>query len=136
MTRIILDTGPIVAFLNKRDRYFAWANEVFKLLKPPVYTCDSVISEACFLLRNLEGGSIAVVELLERNLVVVDFDLTSEIQAVKKLMSKYANVPMSLADACLIRMTEIEKGSQIITLDRDFNVYRRFDRQQVPVLMP
>lgn len=136
MTRIILDTGPIVAFLNKRDRYFAWANEVFNLLKPPVYTCDSVISEACFLLRNMEGGSIAVVELLERNLIVVDFDLTSEIQAVKKLMSKYANVPMSLADACLIRMTEIEKGSQIITLDRDFNVYRRFDRQQVPVLMP
>lgn len=136
MTRIILDTGPIVAFLNKRDRYFAWANEVFNLLKPPVYTCDSVISEACFLLRNMEGGSIAVVELLERNLIVVDFDLTSEIQAVKKLMSKYANVPMSLADACLIRMTEIEKGSQIITLDRDFNVYRRFDRQQVPILMP
>ena len=136
MTRIILDTGPIVAFLNKRDRYFAWANEVFNLLKPPVYTCDSVISEACFLLRNMEGGSIAVVELLERNLIVVDFDLTSEIQAVKKLMSKYANVPMSLADACLIRMTEIEKGSQIITLDRDFNVYRRFGRQQVPVLMP
>ena len=136
MTRIVLDTGPIVAFLNKRDRYFAWANEVFKLLKPPVYTCDSVISEACFLLRNMEGGSIAVVELLERNLVVVDFDLSGEIKAVKKLMSKYANVPMSLADACLIRMTEIEKGSQIITLDRDFNVYRRFDRQQVPVLMP
>lgn len=136
MTRIILDTGPIVAFLNKRDRHFTWANEVFNLLKPPVYTCDSVISEACFLLRNMEGGSIAVVELLERNLIVVDFDLTSEIQAVKKLMSKYANVPMSLADACLIRMTEIEKGSQIITLDRDFNVYRRFDRQQVPVLMP
>ena len=136
MTRIILDTGPIVAFLNKRDRYFSWANEVFKLLKPPVYTCDSVISEACFLLRNMEGGSIAVVELLERDLIVVDFDLASEIQAVKKLMSKYANVPMSLADACLIRMTEIEKGSQIITLDRDFNVYRRFDRQQVPVLMP
>ena len=136
MTRIILDTGPIVAFLNKRDRYFSWANEVFKLLKPPVYTCDSVISEACFLLRNMEGGSIAVVELLERDLIVVDFDLANEIQAVKKLMSKYANVPMSLADACLIRMTEIEKGSQIITLDRDFNVYRRFGRQQVPVLMP
>lgn len=136
MTRIILDTGPIVAFLNRRDRYFAWANEVFNLLKPPFYTCDSVISEASFLLRNMEGGSIAVIELLERNLIVIDFDLTSEIQAVKKLMSKYANVPMSLADACLIRMTEIEKGSQIITLDRDFNVYRRFDRQQVPVLMP
>ena len=136
MTRIILDTGPIVAFLNKRDKYFTWANEVFKLFKPPVYTCDSVISEACFLLRDMKGGSISVIELLERNLLVVDFDLSGEIQAVKKLMSKYANVPMSLADACLIRMTEIEKSSQIVTLDRDFNVYRRFERQQVPVLMP
>ena len=136
MTRIILDTGPIVAFLNKRDRYFTWANETFNLLEPPVYTCESVISEACFLLRNIEGGSIAVAELIERELVVIDFDLSGEIQVVKKLMSKYANVPMSLADACLIRMTEIEKNSQIITLDQDFNVYRRFNRQQVPVLMP
>ena len=136
MIRIILDTGPIVAFLNKRDRYFTWANETFNLLEPPVYTCESVISEACFLLRNIEGGSIAVAELIERELVVIDFDLSGEIQAVKKLMSKYANVPMSLADACLIRMTEIEKNSQIITLDQDFNVYRRFNRQQVPVLMP
>ena len=51
-------------------------------------------------------------------------------------MSKYENVPMSLADACLVRMTEIEKTSQIITLDQDFNVYRRFDRQHIPILMP
>lgn len=136
MTRIILDTGPIVAFLNKRDRYFIWANETFNLLEPPLYSCEAVISEACFLLRNLEGGSTAVAELIERELVVMDFGLSREIQAVKKLMSKYANVPMSLADACLIRMAEIEKNSQIITLDQDFNVYRRFDRQQVPVLMP
>jgi len=136
MTRIILDTGPIVAFLNKRDRYFTWANETFNLLEPPVYTCESVISEACFLLRNIEGGSIAVAELIERKLVVIDFDLSGEIQAVKKLMSRYANIPMSLADACLIRMTEITKNSQIITLDQDFNVYRRFGRQHVPVLMP
>ena len=136
MTRIILDTGPIVAFLNKRDRYFTWANETFNLLEPPVYACESVISEACFLLRNIEGGSIAVAELIERKLVVIDFDLSGEIQAVKKLMSRYANIPMSLADACLIRMTEITKNSQIITLDQDFNVYRRFGRQHVPVLMP
>ena len=136
MTRIILDTGPIVAFLNKRDRYFTWANETFNLLEPPVYTCESVISEACFLLRNIEGGSIAVAELIERKLVVIDFDLSGEIQAVKKLMSRYANIPMSLADACLIRMTEITKNSQIITLVQDFNVYRRFGRQHVPVLMP
>ena len=136
MTGIILDTGPIVAFLNKRDRYFTWANETFNLLEPPLYSCEAVISEACFLLRNIEGGSIAVAELIERGLIVIDFDLFGEIQIVKKLMSKYANVPMSLADACLIRMTEIEKNSQIITLDQDFNVYRRLDRQQVPVLMP
>lgn len=136
MTRTILDTGPIVAFLNKRDRFFTWANAAFKLWEPPAYTCESVISEACFLMRNIEGGSSAVAELIERRLVVVDFDLSGEIKVVKRLMSKFANVPMSLADACLVRMTEIEKTSQIITLDQDFNVYRRFDRQHIPVLMP
>ena len=109
MTRIIIDTGPIVAFLNKRDRFFTWANVTFNMLEPPVYTCEPVVSEACFLLRNIEGGSVAVAELIERKLVEIDFDMSGEIQAVKKLMSKYANVPMSLADACLVRMAEIDK---------------------------
>ena len=73
---------------------------------------------------------------MTRNLIVIDFSLSMEIHAVRTLMSKYSNVPMSLADACLVRMTELEKHSQVVTLDQDFNVYRRLGRHIVPVVMP
>ena len=136
MTKIVVDTGPIVAFLNSRDSYHDWAQQLFESLEPPLYSCESVISEATFLLGNLRGGSKAVLELLSRKLIVLDFNLSSEHQSVQKLMVKYSNIPMSLADACLVRMSELEKESQIITLDQDFNVYRRLGRQIIPVVMP
>lgn len=136
MTKVIVDTGPIVAFLNKRDSYHNWARELFDRIEPPVYSCESVISEASFLLRSIKGGSDAVAEMMTRNLIVIDFSLSTEIHAVRKLMSKYSNIPMSLADACLVRMAELEKYSQVVTLDQDFNVYRRLGRQIVPVVMP
>jgi predicted nucleic acid-binding protein len=63
--------------------------------------------------------------LLEQEVLLVDFSLASEAQAVRKLMRKYSSVPMSLADACLVRMAELEKDLSIITLDNDFHVYRR-----------
>ena len=136
MTKIIIDTGPIVAFLNGRDRHHGWVRGVLAELRPPLYTCESVISEACFLVRNLPGGPGAVLELLARHVVAIDFDVPAEVDAVRKLMVEYANVPMSLADACLVRMTELERDSSVLTMDSDFRLYRRNRRQVVPVTMP
>ena len=136
MTKVIVDTGPIVAFLNGRDRYHAWVHGLLAELPPPLYTCESVISEACFLVRSLPGGASAVLELLARRIVAIGFDVSAEVGAVRKLMTKYANVPMSLADACLVRMTELERDTSVLTLDSDFRVYRRNRRQVVPVTMP
>jgi len=77
-----------------------------------------------------------VLSLISRGILVLDFHLDSEHVPVKKLMTKYANVPMSLADACLVRMAELDHDLTIITLDDDFRVYRRHGRQTVPVVMP
>jgi predicted nucleic acid-binding protein len=85
--------------------------------------------------RHLEGGADAVLGLVGRGVVKVDFRLSGEIETVRRLMSKYASVPMSLADACLVRMTELHARSAVLTLDRDFRAYRRNGRQVVPVLM-
>jgi len=136
VTRIIVDTGPIVAFLNKRDSYHNWAREVFDRFEPPVYSCEAVISEASFLLSGLQSGADGVTEMISRQLIKIEFHLSPEINAVRKLMAKYSNIPMSLADACLVRMTEIDKNTQIVTLDQDFNVYRRSGRQIIPVVIP
>ena len=136
MTRVIVDTGPIVALLNRRDRHHAWARGALDTLEPPIFTCESVVSEACFLLGGLAGGADAVFGLLAADVVRIDFRLDSEIAPIRGLMRKFANVPMSLADACLVRMTELDQQSVIVTLDSDFKVYRRNRRHVIPTIMP
>lgn len=136
MIRFATDTGPLVALLNSRDVMHAWAKQALDKVSPPLHTCEAVISEACFLVRNLKGGPDAVLALVARGLVVPDFHLDAELEAIRKLVAKYASVPMSLADACLVRMSELDHDLSVITLDEDFRIYRRHGRQQVPVIMP
>jgi len=134
--RIIIDTGPIVAFLNKSDQYHEWALIQFSQLIPPFYTCESVISEACFILRNINNGPIQVFKLLERELIKLPFKLEAEIDFISKLLNKYNDVPMSLADACLVRMSEQISESTICTLDGDFKIYRKAKRKIIPLITP
>ena len=136
MRTVILDTGPLVALINRRERHHAWVSRVLDTIEPPVFTCDAVLSEACFLLRTVERGPDAVLELVARGIVRSDFRVTAEIDAVRALMKKFRDVPMSLADACLVRMTELEPQSAVLTLDSDFGLYRRNRRQLVPTISP
>lgn len=136
MTRVVVDTGPLVALLNRRDRHHVWVREVLDTVEPPVFTCEAVISEACFLLGKVGDGQDAVLELLSEDVLRIDFRMESELDALRALMKKFANVPMSLADACLVRMTELDSRSHVLTLDGDFRVYRRNRRQLVPTIMP
>ena len=133
---MVIDTGAIVALLNRRDRHHAWVRDVLDTVEPPIFTCEAVVSEASFLLGRLSDGQDAVFELLSKDVLKVDFRMLSEIDALRGLMRKFANVPMSLADACLVRMTELDAQSVILTLDSDFRVYRRNRRQVIPTIMP
>lgn len=134
--RLVVDTGPIVALLRADDRDHAWAAEQVAPFDA-LYTCESVISEAFFLLSRYRGGADRLVELLEiPDHVVLGFDLRTERLAVTKLMRRYADVPMSLADACLVRMTELDPAAVVLTLDSDFRIYRRNGREVVPVILP
>jgi uncharacterized protein len=132
----VVDTGPLVALLNRTDRHHRWVREVLDTLEPPIFTCEAVISETCFLLGRLLTGQDAVFELLSKDILKIDFRISSEIAALRVLMNKFADVPMSLADACLVRMSELEPNSRILTLDADFRVYRRNRRQAIPTIMP
>lgn len=136
MTSVIVDTGPLVALINRRERHHVWASEVLDTVEPPVFTCDPVLSEACFLLQNVDGGSDAVLELVTRGIVRSDFHVMAEIDSLRALVKKFASVPMSLADACLVRMTELDQKSVVLTLDSDFGIYRRNRRQVVPTISP
>lgn len=133
----ILDTGPLIAFLNSRDGHHRWAREQWARVEPPFLTCEAVIAEACFLAHRLGSGAPeAVVSLVARGVLEVSFRLADEAAAVARMMKKYDDVPMSLADACLVRMSEQHPGSVVLTLDGDFRTYRRSKRQRIPTRMP
>jgi predicted nucleic acid-binding protein len=131
---IVVDAGPIVALLNRRDSGHAWARDVFESHRGPFVTCEAVVAEACHLLRRHGGDE--VMQLGERGFLSVAFALESQWPSVRALMRRYADVPMSLADACLVRMTEIDPAARVMTMDSDFRVYRRDNRQVIPTIMP
>ena len=133
---VILDTGPLVALLNPRDAYHEWATYQLADILPPLLTCEAVIAEACFLSTNYGKKPHTVLELMQDGFMTVSFQLNDEIEYLEKLMRKYADVPMALADACLVRMTEQYPRSTLLTLDSDFHIYRKHGRQSIPCLIP
>lgn len=136
MSTVLLDTGPLVATINRRDDRHQWASWQLSRLRPPFLTCEAVLTEACFLLSPYRGAKRAVMEMVARRLLSLPFRLEEEAEPVARLMARYADIPMSLADACLVRMAELYATSSILTLDRDFRIYRKHGRQTIPVLIP
>jgi predicted nucleic acid-binding protein len=135
MPGVLLDTGPLVAYLWQHDRYHKWAAEQFATLDLPLITCEPVITEACFLTARNRVSPVHVVETVARGVIRLDFQLSEEIEAVRDLMARYASVPMSLADACLVRLAEMT-GLPICTLDSDFAIYRAQRRRPLTVISP
>jgi len=133
---VVLDTGPLVAFIDKQDAAHHWAAEQLAALEPPFLTCEAVISESLFLLVEAHNGVPTLMSFLQEDLVRLAFDLDDHLSAVAKLIAKYHDVPMSLADACLVRMSEVHTNARVFTLDADFKLYRRHGRQAIPLIHP
>lgn len=133
---IIADTGPIVGLVNERDQWSEWSIKNSVNLSIPYLTCEAVITEACFVLQDLADGEQKVLEFLNRGVLKIAFSLSTETTAVKTLMNKYKNIPMSLADACLVRMSEINDDAAVFTVDQDFLIYRKQGRKKIPLISP
>jgi predicted nucleic acid-binding protein len=131
----LVDAGPIVAFLTD-EAHHAWAEEQFSRFDA-FETCEAVVAEACARLAYAGYDQTAVIRLVDEGVLKLTFDMTYNLGRILALMEKYHDLPMDLADACLVTMSEEEKDSLVVTLDRkDFSVYRRYGRQAVPVLAP
>lgn len=135
-SHVVLDTGPLVALLNRGDRYHLWAREQWARAAPPFLTCEAVLAEACFLLRSLKGGPAAVLDLARRGILDLSYRPGDEAGALAQLMKRYRDVPMSLADACLVRIVERHPTGVVLTLGRAFAAYRKNGRRPIPVLEP
>lgn len=135
MPTALLDTGPLVAYLYPRDAYHDWAVEQFTTLSLPFVTCEPVITETCFLLARNRMSPTHVLEAIERGALLVDFHLGEEVAQVRRSMARYANVPMSLADACLVRLAEMT-SLPLCTLDADFEIYRTRRGRALDLISP
>ena len=132
---VVVDAGFLVALLGGRDLNHRWAvAQTTHRYPPPWKTCEAVLSEAFHLLG--PRGVPVLGALVRRRAVGIAFDFSDDSEAVLKLMEKYADVPASLADACLVRMTEVLANPIVLTTDTDFRVYRRHGRQIVPTVLP
>lgn len=136
MKAVLLDAGPVVALFRSDDPLHGWARETLGTLAPPFFTCEPVLAEATYLLRKVPGAALGVMDLVARGIFQVTFRLDAEILALQTLMTRYGSVPMSLADACLVRMSELDPKAVVVTVDRHFRVYRRSGRLAIPVIMP
>jgi len=133
---ILVDTGPLVALLNARDRHHEWAKVQFGAIRPPLVTCDAVLTEACYLLRASARGPAAILAMVSRGLLVATFRLAEHAEPVGRLITRYSSVPMDLTDACLVRLSELSEDPVVLTLDKDFLVYRRHGRQRIATIIP
>jgi predicted nucleic acid-binding protein len=131
---VLVDAGFLVALLRRSDVNHRWAAATGARHPPPWKTCEAVLSEAFFLLG--PRGAPALSALMRRGALVSAFNLAEESEAILDLVEKYANVPMSLADACLVRMTETWADPLLLTTDADFRIYRRHSRQAIPCVLP
>jgi len=130
---VLLDAGPLVALLSANDRNHDRARRLFAECAPPLRCCEAVVAEACFLMRKVHAsGPAEVVALGARGLYEIALSVQDHWTNIEALLKKYANRPISLADACLIRCAEVHDDARILTFDSDFRVYRwarnrRFD---------
>ena len=131
----ICDTGPLVAYLNRHDRHHAWAVALMKQVRPPLLTCEAVLTEAAYFLREDDLPVDPLFQFLERDVLRLAFDLSSHWPRVRTLLARYDR--MDLADASIVVMSELHARSQVLTVDRrDFSVYRRHDRQVIDFVAP
>lgn len=132
----IVDAGPLVALLDASARHHPWATETLRRLRAPLLTCEPVLAESMHLLRRTPDAQDKILEWIGRGTLVVEFAVAAESAALRRLMRRYRNVPMSLAGACLVRMAELHAEHAVCTLDSDFLVYRKDGGGAIPLVMP
>lgn len=128
----IADTGFIVAFLNRRDQFHDWAVAIAGEIETPLITCEAVLAEAAFHLRSVEH----VLTLIDHGLIQPEFDLVTALPRLHTLARRYADRNPDLADLCLIALSEQLPNHKVLTVDNDFRVYRRHQRETIPTVMP
>jgi len=121
---ILLDTGVIVALLDRSEKFHRRCADALRELDAPLITCEAVMAESCCLVRNLPGAPEAIIANVAEGIFQIPFQLSREAVGVRSILRKYQDREIDLADACLIHLANEFETGDILTLDKDFQVYR------------
>ncbi len=133
---VIVDTGPLVAALDRSDGHHQWTVGQIDRLVPPMLVCEPVLAEAMFLLRALPRACDELLRLVGNGALSVAFGIEEHVPQLRELLRKYRDRPISLADACIVRMAELNPHHAVFTLDSDFTIYRKHGRTPVDLVYP
>jgi uncharacterized protein len=136
MRAAIVDTGPLVAFLDRAEQHHRWVAARIEELDTPLLVCEPVIAESMHLLARFARAQEAIFGLLDNGALRIAFRIDEHVPALRKLHEKYRDRPMSLADACIVRMAEIYERHAVLTLDSDFLVYRKHGSIPLALIRP
>lgn len=135
MKRVIMDAGPLVAWFCIKDSHHAWAERAFDALPAGALVCEAVLAEACHLVAKDGLPPASVLRLVEQNDLTLVL-LVGETAHVRALMERYADTPMDLADACVVRLTELHPDASVCTTDGHFKFFRQHQCENIPLLAP
>lgn len=124
MKPTLLDSGVIVGLLDRSELHHSRCVAALEGLEGPLVTCEAVIAESCYLLRELPGAAETILENVERGIFQIPFQLSRSANLVRNVMRKYRDLPVDFADACLVQLADELNTGDILTLDRDFESYR------------
>jgi predicted nucleic acid-binding protein len=132
----IVDTGPLVAYFIRSERHHHWATDRIEELEAPLLVCEPVLAEAAYLLRRHLRARDVLLELVEDGALRVAFQIEEHASALRRLLRKYSDIPISLADACIVLMAEIHGSHSVLTLDADFLIYRTSSGAPLSLIYP
>ncbi len=132
----LIDAGPLTALLNPNDDWHSRAREIIQRLPAPLLTSEPVLTEVSYLLRRDRCDADELFALAEEDVIRVGIRFDKEQTPLRELMARYRNIPMSLADATLVRLSELHRDCRLFTFDSHFRIYRRHGDKVIPVLMP
>ena len=132
---VLLDTGPILAMLNRQDRWYERCTQTFIQLHKPLLTSEAVLTEAFYMLGDSAHRVEAAWTFVRSGAITVGTISDKDLPALAQLMQQYQDRPMDFADATLVRLAEREQLTSILTIDfSDFETYRIDGRKRFRIL--
>jgi predicted nucleic acid-binding protein len=136
VTTAIVDTGPLIALFDRSEQHHCWVTDRIDKLEMPLLVCEPVLVETTYLLRRNSKTRDALLKLVQDGALRVAFQVEEHVGALRKLLQKYSDTPISLADACIVLMAEIDGSHSVLTLDSDFLIYRKSNRSPLSLIYP